>query len=70
MNLFKLQPTLWQVLQFPHQFLNMIVGHGGTSVKSMTLNRRVVGSTPALAARLGPSASPKDLYAQDQKLNV
>ena len=26
------------------------VGRGGVLVKSMTLNRRVVGSTPALAA--------------------
>jgi len=26
------------------------VGRGGALVKSMTLNRRVVGSTPALAA--------------------
>ena len=34
------------------------VGRGGALVKSITLNRRVVGSTPALAARWGPWASP------------
>jgi len=28
----------------------MVVGRGGALVKSMTLNRRIVGSTPALAA--------------------
>ena len=28
----------------------MIVGHGGALVEAITLNRRVVGSTPALAA--------------------
>ena len=28
----------------------IIVGRGGALVDSMTLNRRVVGSTPALAA--------------------
>ena len=27
-----------------------IVGHGGALVEAITLNRRVVGSTPALAA--------------------
>src|SRR6218665_228665 len=35
-----------------------IVGRGGALVKSMTINRRVVGSTPALAATKGPWASP------------
>ena len=34
------------------------VGRGGALDKSMTLNRRVVGSTPALAAKQGPWASP------------
>jgi len=29
---------------------NAQVGHGRALVKSMTLNRRVVGSTPTLAA--------------------
>ena len=33
----------WYV--FPH-----LVGHGGALVEAITLNRRVVGSTPALAA--------------------
>ena len=27
-----------------------LVGHGGALVEAITLNRRVVGSTPALAA--------------------
>src|SRR6218665_1292777 len=35
-----------------------IVGHGGTLVESMPFDRRVVGSNPALAATLGPLASP------------
>src|SRR6218665_2857947 len=35
-----------------------LVGHGGALDKPMTLNRRVVGSTPALAATQGPWASP------------
>ena len=35
-----------------------IVERGGALVKSMTLNRRVVGSTPTLAATWGPWASP------------
>ena len=32
--------------------------HGGALVEAITLNRRVVGSTPALAAMSGPWASP------------
>ena len=35
-----------------------IAGHGGAFVETMTFNRRVVGSTPALAATQGPWASP------------
>ena len=35
-----------------------MVGHGGALVEAITLNRRIVGSTPALAAMLGPWASP------------
>ena len=35
-----------------------IVGRGGALVEPMTSNRRVVGSTPALAATQGPWASP------------
>src|SRR6218665_2542534 len=38
--------------------LCVCVGRGGALVKSMTLNRRVVCSTPALAATQGPWASP------------
>src|SRR6218665_2718752 len=34
------------------------VGRGGALVESMTFNRRVVGSTPALAAMSGLWASP------------
>jgi|SRR6218665_551408 len=34
------------------------VGRSGTLVESMTLNRRVVGLNPALAATYGPRASP------------
>ena len=34
------------------------VGRCGALVRSMTLNRRIVGSTPALAATEGPWASP------------
>ena len=34
------------------------MGRGGALVESMTLNRRVVDSTPALAATYGPWASP------------
>ena len=34
------------------------MGRGGALVKSMTLNRRVVGLTPALAAIYGPWTSP------------
>src|SRR6218665_1812920 len=33
------------------------VGRGGALVETMTFNRRVVGSTPALAATEGPWAS-------------
>ena len=36
----------------------MLVRDGGALVESMTFNRRVVGSTPALAAMQGPWASP------------
>src|SRR6218665_3127054 len=35
------------------------VGRGGALVETMTFNRRVVGSTPALAATYGPWASPE-----------
>src|SRR6218665_40764 len=35
-----------------------ILGRDGALVEAMTLNRRVVGSTPALAVTLGPWASP------------
>src|SRR6218665_3411841 len=31
-------------------YVPVIVGHGGALVEAITLNRRVVGSTPALAA--------------------
>jgi len=34
------------------------MGRGGALVETMTFNRRVVGSTPALAATYGPWASP------------
>src|SRR6218665_2677587 len=34
------------------------VGRGDALVESMTFNRRVVGSTPSLAATYGPWASP------------
>ena len=34
------------------------MGRGGALVETMTFNRRVVGSTPALAAMQGPWASP------------
>src|SRR6218665_2271850 len=34
------------------------MGHGGALVESIAFNQRVVGSTPALAAMLGPWASP------------
>jgi len=34
------------------------VGRGGALVETMTFNRRVVGSTPALATMQGPLASP------------
>ena len=40
--LYKIQPE--QIVQ------ETIVGHGGALVEAITLNRRVVGSTPALAA--------------------
>src|SRR6218665_623616 len=36
----------------------LFVGRGGALVKSMPFDRRVVGSNPALAATLGPWASP------------
>jgi len=36
----------------------MGVGRGGALVEMMTFNRRVVGSTPALAVTEGPWASP------------
>src|SRR6218665_2850061 len=36
----------------------IFVGHGGALVEAITLNRRVVGSTLALAAMQGPWASP------------
>ena len=39
-------------------FGHTVVGHGGALVESITFNRRVVGSTPALAAMYGPWASP------------
>ena len=35
-----------------------VVGRGGALFESMTFNRRVVGSTPALAATWGPRTSP------------
>jgi len=31
-------------------FILMMMGHGGALIESITFNRRVVGSTPALAA--------------------
>ena len=34
------------------------MGRGGALVEMMAFNRRVVGSTPALAATQGPWASP------------
>ena len=36
----------------------MVVGRGGALVESIAFNRRVVGSTPALAVRYGFWASP------------
>ena len=39
-------------------WLQVTMGRGGALVKSMTLNRRVEGSSPALAATSGPWASP------------
>ena len=36
----------------------IILRRGGALVESMTFNQMVVGSTPALAATLGPWASP------------
>ena len=33
-----------------NRHMNNHVGHGGALVEAITLNRRVVGSTPALAA--------------------
>src|SRR6218665_1634835 len=35
---------------FKHSMFTKHVGHGGALVEMMTFNRRVVGSTPALAA--------------------
>ena len=37
---------------------NNRLGHGGALVESIAFNRRVVGSTLALAATYGPWASP------------
>src|SRR6218665_210299 len=37
---------------------SLIVGRGGALVESIPFDRRVVGWNPALAATLGPSASP------------
>ena len=39
-------------------YIYLFVGRGGALVETMTFNRRVVGSTPALAATQGPWASP------------
>ena len=36
----------------------MFVGRGGALAETMTFNRRVVGSIPALAATQGPWESP------------
>ena len=41
-----------------HYWLSYVVGRGGALVEAITFNRRVVGSTPALAATQGPWASP------------
>ena len=42
----------------PKQTWWRLVGCGGALVETMTFNRRVVGSNPALAATWGPWASP------------
>ena len=46
---------LWVVRTFQCSLLQygvcgLVVGHGGALVESIAFNRRVVGSTPALAA--------------------
>ena len=38
------------------------MGRGGALVESMTFNRMVVGSTPVLAATLGPWAIDAEIY--------
>ena len=40
------------------EITNKVVGRGCALVETMTFNRRVVGSTPPLAAKQGPLASP------------
>src|SRR6218665_398790 len=38
------------ILLIQHERQSLAVGHGGALVESIAFNRRVVGSTPALAA--------------------
>ena|SRR6218665_2472419 len=38
--------------------MHLQVGRGGALIETMTFNRMVVGSTPALTAMYGPCASP------------
>ena len=48
---FTLEPIQRIYRTFPPDiYLPTFVGHGGALVEAITLNRRVVGSTPALAA--------------------
>src|SRR6218665_3543897 len=45
------------------EFTVHTVGHGCALVESIAFNRKVVGSTPALAATCGPWASPLSAVA-------
>ena len=44
-------------VKHPRSSSVLTMGRGGALVEAMTFNRRVVGSTPALAATQGPLAS-------------
>ena len=52
LEIYKILPDF---MQCPLKFVSV---RRGTLVETMTFNRRVVGSTPALAATYGPWASP------------
>ena len=44
------KPILTSLLVWTYSISFILVGHGGALVESIAFNRRVVGSTPALAA--------------------